>query len=281
MRRALAPALLVALAAALSGCLQFRTLLRLDADGSGEIEETVLFSDLLRSMVQGDSTSALFDPVALAARADSFGTGVRFVRVDSVAEDGFVGYRAVYAFDDVNTVRLVPPRDASAVGFGGDEGEEAEDGKTSSPFTALAFAYEPGTDGRTGRLRITIPRDPRAGGTPMDSAAVAAKTEELRTQAQEAALLRGFLHGARFAIAVELPGPVTETTARYAEGNVVTLADLELGAYFDLLEEHPEVAARMELAETPEEQAAALRALNEHPGLRFEPEQEVAVRFGE
>ena len=281
-RRAFAPVLAVALAVALSGCFQFKTLLRLNADGSGQIEETVLFGDLLRSMMQGDSTAALFDPDALAARADSFGTGVRFVGVDSVSEGGFAGYRAVYAFDDVNTVRLVP-NDGAMGELGGDGGEEGEPQgeKSASPFSALEFAYEPGAAGSPGRLTITIPREGRGDGAPLDSAAVAAKAEALRAQATEAALLRGFLDDARLAVAVELPGPVTETDARYAEGRVVTLADLGLGAYFDLLGAHPEVAARMELAETPEEQAAALRALNEHPGLRFEPEEEVVVQFEE
>ena len=254
-------------AVALSGCFQFRTLLRLEPDGSGTIEETVVLSDVIRSMMPTDSTEALYDEAAVRARADSFGTGVRFVRVDTVSEGGFSGYRAVYAFDDINTVRLVPGS-GEAVGLSNeDEGSDL--------VPALAFAYTPGE-----QLRITIPREEtEAGAAPLDPDSVAAQAEEVRRQVQEAALLRGFLDDARLAVAVELPAPVAETNARYVEDGVATLVDLNFGAFLDLMAEDPELAARLQLAETAEDREAVLRALNDFEGLRFEPEQEVVVTF--
>ena len=263
----LAPAVLLDAALALSGCFQFRTLLHLAPDGSGTIEETVLFSDLVRSMLPVDSTQALYDEAALRARADSFGTGVRFVRVDSMAENGYTGYQAVYAFDDVNTVRLLP---STGEGSG-------LSGESQSSIPALAFAYTPGRE-----LRVTVPREAAAeDATPLDSAAVAAKVEEIRQQVQQSALLRGFMNDARLAVVVELPAPVASTNARYVEGGVLTLVDLHFGAFLDLMEADPELAARLQLAETAEDREAVLRALNEHEGLRFEPEETVTVTFAE
>jgi hypothetical protein len=277
MRRRLAPAALLACVVALTGCFQFRTVLQLDADGSGTIEETFLFSEVVLSMMQGDSTHALYDEAALAARADSFGTGVRFVGVDSLAEGGFTGYRAVYAFDDVNTVRLMLGES------GGTDlaGEGAPEGAAENALPALAFAYEGPMPGAGGRLHISIPREEGEAGTPLDSAAVAAQAEVIRQQVQEAALLRGFLEGARLAVAVALPGPVAETNAQYVEETTLTLVDLGFGAFLDLMEADPELAARLQLAETPEDREAVLRALNAHPGLRFEPEEEVFVQLAD
>ncbi|MDX1421045.1 MAG: hypothetical protein R3181_13855 [Rubricoccaceae bacterium] len=267
MRR---PALLalVLTAAALSGCFQFQTLLRLEPDGSGTIEETVLLSDLIRSMLPADSTEALYDEAAVVARADSFGAGVRFVRVDTLAEGGFSGYRAVYAFDDVNAVRLLPGSgEAAGLSEGGGEG--------AGMVPALAFDYAPGE-----ALRITIPREtPDADAVPLDSAAVETQAAEVRQQVQEAAMMRGFLTDARLAVAVALPAPVAETNARYVEGDTVTLVDLNFGAFLDLMETDPEVAARLQLAETAEDREAVLRALNDFEGLRFEPEESVTLTF--
>jgi hypothetical protein len=223
-------------------------------------------------MMPTDSTQALYDEATVRARADSFGTGVRFVRVDTLAEGGFSGYRAVYAFDDIDGVRLLPSNGEAAGLSEGDGGDGAP-----NMVPALTFAYEPGR-----QLRIAIPREGVAeGAVPLDSAAVAAQAEEVRQQVQEAAMMRGFLHDARLAVAVELPAPVAETDAMYVEDEMVTLVDLNFGAFLDLMEADPELAARLQLAETPEDREAVLRALNDFEGLRFEPEEEVVLRFEE
>src|SRR5690606_3953394 len=116
----------------------------------------------------------------------------------TVSEGGFSGYRAVYAFDDINGVRLVPGS-GEAVGL-----SQSQDEGAPEMVPALAFAYTPGRS-----LRITIPREEaEAGAAPLHPDSVAAQAEEVRRQVQEAALLRGFLDDARLAVAVELPAPV-------------------------------------------------------------------------
>lgn len=276
MRRRLASTALLACAVALAGCFQFKTLVRLEADGSGTIEETLLFSDFVISMALGDSTQALYDEAELRARADSLGAGVRLVRVDSLAEGGFRGYRAVYAFRDVNTVR-VRPEDGMAAGADG-----GTDGGAGDVVPTLTFAYEPPMPGAPGRLRIRIPRPGEAGSErPLDPDSVAALAEEVRQGVADAALFRDMLDEARFAVQVVLPSPPAETNARFVESGMVTIADFALESYFDLMAENPELAARLQLAETAEDREAALAALNAREGLRFEPEEEVVVTLGE
>ncbi len=268
-----ATAALAVLTLALSGCFQLHTLLRLNADGSGTIEETVLLQGFLAAMMQeADSTgTGLIDLAHFQARADSLGEGVRFLRVDSLEEGGSIGYRAVYAFDDINTVRYVSDEDALGTGAQNDEaGPKGID-------TPLRFAYEPGA--------LTILREREraaADARPLDSTEVALKADSIRVQMEQGgAMARAFLEGARLAITVELPGPITETNARYAEDGTVTLADVDMASIIDLMIEDPEAAARMQLAETDADRQAAFERLGAQPGFRVEPEDEVTVRFEE
>jgi hypothetical protein len=154
-------------------------------------------------------------------------------------------------------------------------GGEGETSSSSDGIPALAFVYE------AGRLQITIPRDIEGEGEPINPDSVAAAVVEVREQVQQAAMLRGFLNDARLAVSVELPGAVTETNARYVEDGVVTLVDLRFGAFFDLMAEDPELAARFQLAETTEDRQTVLEEINAYDGLRFEPEEVVTVRMAE
>ena len=102
----------------LCGCGVFTSVLKIHPDGSGTIVQTTklnaMATQFMRSMATaGDSTSRpadstasrLFTKKQVRARATQFGEGVRFVRMERLREGG---YRAVYAFDDVRTVRLTP-----------------------------------------------------------------------------------------------------------------------------------------------------------------------------
>ena len=101
----------------LCGCGVFTSVLKIPPDGSGTIVQTTklnaMATQLMTSMAtmgdstnqQADSSSRLFTKKKVRARAARFGEGVRFVRMERLQEGG---YRAVYAFDDVRTVRLTP-----------------------------------------------------------------------------------------------------------------------------------------------------------------------------
>ena len=272
MRRLATTAVLL-VTLALSGCFQLHALLRLNPDGSGTIEETILLQAMLATMMEeADSTGAGYINIKqLAARADSLGEGVRFVRVDSVSEGGSVGYRAIYAFDDINTVHY--RSDSDALGMG-DQGGDAGGDELNVP---MRFAFEPG------RLTILMQR-PEApeDAQPLDEAEVAAKADSIRTQMEQGgAMARSILAGARISVAVAFPGTITETTATYVDSNRVTLADVELSSMIGLMMDDPEAAARMQLAETEEDRKAALDALGRQSGFQIEAQEEVTVRFEE
>ena len=271
--RLAAPFLLTALLL-LSGCFQMHLLLRLNGDGSGTIEETLLLSTMATSFMQSvDSTGAfsLIDEERLMARADSFGTGVRFLHADPIEEGGMQGYRVVYAFADVNTVRLTDDTQALNTGGSGNGGSKGLDLITTFIYTL-------------GELRIHSPHEGVNTDdiVPIAPERLAAKTDSVRQSMQESGpLLRGMLGTAQFSRMVVLPAAITDTDAQFAADSVVTLAHMNFGAYLDLMEENPELAARLDLATTDAERRALLRQLDGRDGLQFESAEEIIVRFGE
>ncbi|MDX1531302.1 MAG: hypothetical protein R3362_07235, partial [Rhodothermales bacterium] len=120
LRRLAPPALLLVLATALAGCFQVHTLLRLNADGSGTIEETVAMNGSLMQMLRAAAAekgatldASLIDEARLSARAAEFGEGVAFVRAEPLDVLFGGGFRVVYAFEDVNALRLTQDIDSA------------------------------------------------------------------------------------------------------------------------------------------------------------------------
>ena len=285
---ALRPALLVVLLAlpVLGGCFQLRTLLRLNADGSGTIEETVALVNEARGyLTLGDSTGGplgMYDVDSLRARAADLGPGVTFVRVDTLDEQGYFGYRAVYHFDDVRRVSYYyNERPIMAPGSEGASGRASSNSFFAGTNENLPVTF----DFAPGRLTVRMPDPPQSGAraAELDPAAVAAAANALRQQftTSEGAMMRQTMGSVRLAIAVELPGTVTRTTAAHAEGTTLTLTDLTFGALFDVIAEKPELFARASMLEaqgTPDARPV-LRAIAARPGIRYELRPEVTAEW--
>ncbi|NNF56799.1 MAG: hypothetical protein HKN04_01020, partial [Rhodothermaceae bacterium] len=115
---------------------------------------------------------------------------------------------------------------------------------------------------------------------PIEPERLAAKTDSIRQSIKESGpMLRGMLGSAQFSRTVVLPAAITDTDALFAGDSTVTLAHMNFGAYLDLMEENPELAARLDLATTDAERRALLRQLDGSDGLRFEQAEEIVVRF--
>ena len=116
MKRALTPVrllLLLLAAGALSGCFQSLVLLKVNKDGSGTLEETMLLTDAFSQMIatlsgqEADGgQSRDVDEARLREKAQAMGEGVRLVSAEPVKDDKGTGYRAVYSFPDVNKIRV-------------------------------------------------------------------------------------------------------------------------------------------------------------------------------
>lgn len=123
----------------LTGCFQVTTLVRVNPDGSGTVEETVLLSKKLVAKMEeamrgfqdavaematemkgspgtpgGNGQGAarkgglfdLFQPDQLKKRARSMGTGVAYLSGKEIETPDYKGYVATYKFKDINTLKL-------------------------------------------------------------------------------------------------------------------------------------------------------------------------------
>src|SRR6266498_593522 len=110
----------------LPGCFQVDTVIKVNRDGSGTIEETMLVSKKLlaqmNEMMQGFAGQEgnkgnnkaqppdIYDPAKLKAKAVEMGSGVTYTSGEKVSTDKFMGYRAVYTFTDINKLLLTQNR---------------------------------------------------------------------------------------------------------------------------------------------------------------------------
>ena len=289
-------ALVLAFALALSGCFQTKTLVRLNADGSGTVQETVLMNSAIQAAVMGGMGMGMASGVErdsdtpyilenLQARAGDLGaTFVGVEEQDLLFGDGYI---ATYSFEDINTLRLTS--DPSA--FLPDElREEMNDDMGGQEQEPIVFAY------RNGELLITLPppdldgeddeeieeitldlddpgtprRDPKKQQTIYEES-----DDELGMGSARDEGMAMLFRDMRFTLTVELPGEVAETNASFLDGRTLTLYDMD----FEAMIEEPGSFERLEQLSPggPPSSAAAMRLLSELPGIRYEPAETVTV----
>ncbi|MEM1056213.1 MAG: hypothetical protein AAGI52_11850 [Bacteroidota bacterium] len=293
-------AFILALALALSGCFQTRTLVRLNADGSGTVEETMLFNSAIQVAMQagmgmvsgmeeqGDTPYKMED---LLARAEDLGaTFVSVEEQDLLFGDGYI---ATYAFEDINTLRVTSdPSTFLPEELREDMMNDLGDGEEEP----IAFAY------RDGELLISMP-DPDLGGNGEEMEEQIIEENEIDfydaprrdPKKQPAPIMevqepeQGFggdeaegmmamlFRDMRFSLAVELPSEAVETNASFVEGRMLTLYDMD----FETLLESPGSFERLQQLspDGPPNSATAMRLLGELPGIQYEPEMNVTVTF--
>ncbi|MFC1529951.1 hypothetical protein ACFL6R_04445 [Gemmatimonadota bacterium] len=202
--------IMVLLAAmALSGCMQMEMLVKVNSDGSGTIETTMGMSKATMGMM-GEMPTADEDPFSEeAARSNTaeFGEGVTFLSAEKIDNDEMIGLRAIYEFDDINTVSATPA--------GGQEGMEA------GAMEAVTFNFDP-ADG--GTLTVIMPGDEPG--------------EETDNEVDESGLgmMKGFLAGMKISMKLEIDAGIASinTSRSFVEGNVVTLFEID----FDTIAEN-------------------------------------------
>src|SRR5712692_6901981 len=106
--------LVLAASLTLGGCFQSTTLVKINGDGSGTIEQTTLFTAAalvqMRQLASfGGGPSRRFDPLSeeqARTAAATLGPGVTYVSSAPIKTDGAEGRAAVYAFDDVSKLHV-------------------------------------------------------------------------------------------------------------------------------------------------------------------------------
>jgi hypothetical protein len=256
--------LAVVLAAAVlcTACFQFSTVLTLKADGSGTIDQRLLFTQAavaqLRQFAALGGGGQAFDPVSEQQARDAaatMGQGVTYVSSTPVNSSEGMGRDIKYAFTDITQLRLdqapPPPGGMPAVAPGTNSADQV-----SFKLTRQAGGHA--------LLTIAVPQLPLLGGN--------ASAGSNSPSADQIAMLRPMLAGAHIAIAIEPAGHLVRTSSPYVDGQRVTLADVNV----DSLLNDATLLERLKAARTPDEMKAILKAV---PGLKVNLDPEITIEF--
>jgi len=251
----------------LTGCFKVETTVKINKDGSGKIFQTVMMSKIFVEMISqfagsfGDSSSteefSLFDEEEFIESAKEFGSGVQYVGGEYVSEDGWEGFRAEYAFDDLNKIRLEPePDNKVSIGM---KKKDVEKKDTEYYF----FKFIKGDIPEVIIDRPEIEKD-------FDN-------EEIDVEGSSDELNEEFLkmmEGMRVDIVLEFEGEIVETNATHVEGSRVTLLSMDFGEIVKN-KETLEMLKKSQLDEIEDLEAFVEKI----PGMKLELKKPVSVKF--
>lgn len=253
-------ALLLAGGVLCSACFQFSTVVSVKPDGSGTIDQRMLFTQAavaqLRQFATINGGTGDFEPVSEQQARDgaaALGPGVTYVSSTPINSPEGVGRAITYAFTDINTLKLdqAPPPP-------GGMPAPASPGADSEPRVSFALTRPAGGNAL---LTIKIPQLPAIGGDAANGPSL-----------EQFAMLKPLLAGARITIDIEPAGRLVRSSSPYVSGNRVTLLDVNV----DALLADDTLLQRLQAAKTPDEAKAILKNV---PGLKANLDPELTIEF--
>lgn len=277
----------------LVGCLQVDTLIKVKPDGSGTIEETFMMSkeavQMMEGMMQqmmegmaegmkeaGEEPSAkqpeqkqamesfdLFDEAKLKQEAGDMGEGVTYVSGKKISTDTFEGYEAVYAFADINKLKLNQNPSGNVPSDPSESGPEEKEEYVTFRFTK----------GKPATLTVKLPEEES------DEKNEAAKPAEPRAEEQQQAAMvlaqmKTMFKGMKIAMAIEVEGAVVETNATHVDGSRVTIMELDFGKLLEM----PEKLVQFSQLE-PDSVQDAKEFMKDLPGFKVDMNKELTIKF--
>ncbi len=207
-------------AVGLAGCINSTTLIKLNADGSGTVEQTTLMNTAaIKGMMPGGNTQVAgggVNQADLERTAASMGKGVRLVSAEPFkAANGFEGSKAIFAFDDINQIQV-----NQGPGMGGGDSR-----RTSEPTSDDPVKFKLTRSGGTSTLTIAFIDQP--GGGQADAGANPMGDMDL-TNPMMMGMLKGMFAGFKINIDLQVAGAIVRTNAEYVTGSRVTLLEMDL-----------------------------------------------------
>ena len=277
----------------LSGCIQNDTVIHIKPDGSGTIEDTVKLSNALVESIQNMS-KGLSEGIAAAnadsdaktksdtkekvevqdpfqvmmkdarARETQYGPDVKFVSATPVKTETMSGYKAIYAFKDINTLRI-NQNPKSKTGMPADSKEEYQKKEEIVRFNLVK--------GPVSILTVTMPETKKG-----DKAADDVKQDKQQNKGEadpnSAEMIKMFFKDMSMRLVLDIDGTIVETNATYQDKSQLTLFDMNFGKII----ENEKVFAKMNAVQpkTIEEMKELIKGID---GLKIEMNNPVIVSF--
>jgi hypothetical protein len=255
-----------------SGCLQVKTTVNLNKDGSGTIEEIVTMKSEVINMMKEfamsfDSTKSeefnMFNETELSEKASNFGEGVKYLSGEKVTMDGYEGYKAVYSFADINKIKLNPsPEDK--IPYGAELGEVEEE----STKDLLKFNFK---KGNPSIVVIDFPK-PQMEDKPNIEEPDEFEDSTFNEQAEQKMI--EMFDGMKMALYFNFTDGIEETDASFLDGSKVTFLEID----FSEIIKNKEVFKKFQNSkpETMEEFKAVVGDLE---GIKIEFKEQVTIKF--
>lgn len=255
-----------------SGCLKVRTLINVNQDGTGTIEETVLMkSEFVKMMKEfagkmntdgSKKDFSLFDKEEFAKKSSDYGKGVSFQSGKLIKEKNFEGFIVVYSFKDINQLKINPdPEKKISFGFG-----DTVEQPTPQTKDLLTFKFRKGDPSS---LEINFPKSFMED----DSSDENSDTEET-TPAGNDAKMKEFLADMEMDLSINFNNEIKETNASYVDGSKVTLLHMEFDELLD-----NEAALKKLGSKKPKSIEAFKELTKDIKGMKIEFNDEIFIKF--
>jgi hypothetical protein len=257
---------IAAVAVLACGCFQSTTLIHVNADGSGTIEQTTIVTSAalrqLRQFANANDEKArsldFFSETHAQRIAESLGPDVTVASSARIKTAEGEGSKTVFAFPDINELQLKREgTDTGALGM------------AEAPQVHFALSHE--ANGQS-LLRITIPPASMPPARAATAPAGSGGRPQSRIPPEQLAMVRQIFAGMRVAIAIEPAGHLVKTSSPFVDGNQVTLVDVA----FDQLLANDAAFSRLQTARSIEDVRAAM---SEVPGLKVNLDPEITIAF--
>lgn len=248
------------------GCVDITTKIRVNKDGSGTVEETVLMStemiQMLKQFMSGfadDSTNVdefkLYNEEDIKNRASDLGQGVQYLSGDELNKNGREGYIARYGFENINNLKL----DQNP----GSKIPEEIEGSQQEQKEYIIFSFDKKDDSE---IIINMPPASKVK-EDVDFNADSSDTSDLSR-------IKFFMKDFHISLVVEVNGEITETNAGYVDDSSVTLFDLNFSALLDNVEKLTAIKRI-----NPNNLQQLKEIVKDLPGINIETNDPVKIKF--
>ncbi len=256
----------------LSGCFQVERVIKVNKNGSGTIEETVLMSqDFINQMKQmtagfggGKSKektdeSSYHDVEALKRDASKMGENVKYVSSKPIKKDGKLGHRVIYSFTDITKIKIDEnPADnmMNSSGMGGDKEE-------------MYFKFK---KGKTAELTIIFPQNNDE--DEYDEMEYEGSDEDVTVSDQDIEMMKAMYAGMKISVKIVVDGKIVHTNATHKDGNVVTLSEMD----FDVIMKNEKVFKALAGSKDASDEMMK-RSMQKFKGFKADMNEEVVIKF--
>jgi len=260
----------------LSGCIEMHTVITVNKDGSGLIEENIFIGKEIIKMFKefaaafADSTQPqqefnLFEDEKIKAKTSDFGEGIEFVSMENIVTDEKEGYKAIYKFKDLNKVKVnQDPSDEMPMA------EPKEGSEKTNEYVFFKFIT-----GNPNRIVFKLPDETKK----EEENTKQIKTDDttatnVEADSSDLESMVKFMKDMKAKFEIRVDGKITNTNATHVDGNTVTLFDIDFAQLISDKEKLEEFKKF-----NPNSFEEVKKLVSGIPGIKVELNKEVYIEF--